>query len=113
MANACAFSVDVVVTEDTEVGKLALVWPPGPALGPCLAFWLGSTWIRVAFHLKGIFALYAASSNTRSCKSESGFRISRSLILKYLKINNNALRYTLHTTFSVSFLSRIRFDLIQ
>ena len=61
LANACAFSVDVVVTEGAGVGR-GLPWPPGPELG----FWLGSTWIRVAFHLKGIFALYAASTNTRS-----------------------------------------------
>ena len=83
LANACAFSVDVVVTEGVGVGR-------GPELGPLPGFWLGSTWIRVAFHLKGIFALYAASTNTRSYNFWKKKRVLKKCVHAYMVNNINA-----------------------
>ena len=57
-ANACAFNVEVDVTEVDEFG---FIWG-------LLEFWFGRTWMRVAFHLNGMLALKAASTRTRSWK---------------------------------------------
>ena len=51
---------------DPEPTPALLEWLAPPPPPPEEEDWFGRSWIRVAFHLKGILALYWASTSTRS-----------------------------------------------